>query len=145
MTLPKVAQLEFPETELVQQTSPETVHKTFLWDFTKGDFVLRDGSLVEATGIEYVKVWAEKALRTVKDSLIYEGTEYGSEHHTLIGQNFHPDFTKSEYERMIREALLQNSAITKVDNFVFSQSGSGLTISFDVVSIYGTTQGAVTV
>ncbi|QQE75224.1 DUF2634 domain-containing protein [Brevibacillus composti] len=145
MTLPQVAQLEIPEANLIQQTSHETVHKTFLWDFAKGDFVLRDGHLVEVTGIEYVKVWVEKALHTMKDSLIYEGTGFGSEHHTLIGQNFHPDFSKAEYERMIREALLQNSAITKVDNFSFDQSGSGLTISFDVVSIFGTTQGAVTV
>ncbi|MBR8659560.1 MULTISPECIES: DUF2634 domain-containing protein [unclassified Brevibacillus] len=145
MTLPQIAQLEFPDTELIQQTSPEKVHKTFLWDFNKGDFVLKDGKLIEVTGIEYVKIWVEKALRTMKDSLIYEGTGYGSEYHTLIGKNFHPDFTRSEYERMIRDALLQNDAITQVDNFVFTQSGEKLTIEFQVKSIYGSTEGRVTV
>ncbi|MED1850357.1 DUF2634 domain-containing protein [Brevibacillus borstelensis] len=144
MTLPQIAQLETPNTELAQQLSPEAVHKTFLWDFEKGDFVLKDGKLIEVSGIEYVKIWVEKALRTMKDSLIYEGTGYGSEHHTLIGQNFHPDFSRAEYERMIREALLQNDAITQVDNFVFSQSGEKLTIEFKVTSIYGSTEGRVT-
>lgn len=144
MTLPQVAQLEIPADDLVQQTSPEIVHKTFLWDFSKGDFVLKDGRLVEVTGIEYVKVWVEKALRTIKDSLIYEGTGYGSEHHTMIGKNFHPDFTRSEFERMIRDALLQNDAITQVDNFVFTQSGERLTIEFQVKSIYGSTEMGVT-
>ncbi|HZG81494.1 MAG TPA: DUF2634 domain-containing protein [Brevibacillus sp.] len=143
MSLPQIVQLEFPQSQIAQQTNPQTVHKTFLWDFEKGDFVLRDGRLIEVEGIEYVKIWVEKALRTVKDSLIYTGTSYGSEHHSLIGRNFHPDFSRAEYERMIREALLQNNAITQVANFSFSQVGERMTIDFDVISIYGTTNGAV--
>lgn len=145
MSLPQIAQLEMPTTEIANQVTPQAVHKTFLWDFRVGDFVLRDGRPVEVTGIEYVKVWVEKALRTVKNSLIYAGTGYGSEHHSLIGQNFHPDFSRAEYERMIREALLQNDAITQVANFAFSQDGERLSIAFDVTSIYGLTSGGVTV
>ncbi|MED1642168.1 DUF2634 domain-containing protein [Brevibacillus agri] len=145
MSLPQIAQLEMPATEITRQARSQTVHKTFLWDFQAGDFVLRDGKLVEVTGIEYIKVWIEKALRTVKDSLIYAGTGYGSEHHSLIGQNFHPDFSRAEYERMIREALLQNDAITQVANFKFTQDGERLSVEFDVTSIYGVTSGEVTV
>lgn len=145
MSLPQIAQLEFPQSEIAQQTMPETVHKTFLWDFEKGDFVLKDGKLIEVDGLEYLKIWIEKALRTVKDSLIYADTGYGSEHHSLIGRNFHPAFSRAEYERMIREALMQNNAITQVANFAFSQDGERLTIDFDVVSIFGSTSGEVTV
>lgn len=145
MSLPQIAQLEMPEAEITQQTIPQTVHKTFLWDFQAGDFAFKDGKLIEVTGIEYVKSWIDKALRTVKDTLIYEGTGYGSTHHSLIGQNFHPDFSRAEYERMIREALLQNDAITQVDNFSFSQDGSRITIDFYVSSIYGTTDEVVTI
>lgn len=145
MTLPQIAQLEFPDSALVQQSSLSTEHKTFLWDFEAGDFVLKDGKLIEVTGIEYIKVWVQKTLHTVKDSLIYAGTGYGSEHHILIGRNFHPDFSKAEYERLIREALFQNNAITKVDNFSFSQDGERLTVNMDVGSIYGSTTEAVKV
>ncbi|MFI8716224.1 DUF2634 domain-containing protein [Brevibacillus brevis] len=145
MTLPQIAQLEMPSTQIAQQMRPQKVHKTFLWDFEAGDFVLKDGKLIELTGLEYLKVWIEKILRTVKDTLIYAGTGYGSEHHSLIGQNFHPDFSRSEYERMITEALLQNDAITRVDNFSFTQTGSRLVISVEVSSIYGTVERTVNV
>lgn len=143
MSLPQIAKLDMPEAEITQQTTTQTVLKTFLWDFQAGDFALKDGKLIEVTGIEYVKEWIKKALGTVKDSLIYQGTGYGSEHYSLIGQNFHPDFSRAEYERMIQEALLLDDAITQVDNFSFSQDGERLTIEFDVISIYGSTEGEV--
>lgn len=145
MTLPRIAQLDFPTDNIEQESSVNTVHKTFAWDFEKGDFLLKDGKVVEVEGIEYIRIWIQKALSTVKNSLIYVGTNYGSEHHTLIGRNFHPDFTRAEFERMIREALLENEAILRVENFSFSNKGSKLTILFDVHSIYGATGEAVIV
>lgn len=145
MSLPQIAQLEMPESEITQQAAPQTVHKTFMWDFEAGDFVLRDGKPVEVTGTEYVKEWVRKALSTVKDTLIYTGTGYGSEHSSLIGRNFHPDFSRAEYERMLREAIMRNDAITQVTNFTFTQDGERLLIEFQVESIYGATEGTVTV
>lgn len=145
MSLPQITQLEIPDTDIAQNTEPQTVHKTFLWDFALGDFVLQDGKLIEVTGIDYISIWVEKTLRTVKDTLIYQNTGYGSEHHTLIGTNFHPDFTRAEYERMIQDALLQNDAIYQVSNFSFSHSEGKLAVQFDVYSIYGTTTGEVIV
>lgn len=138
--LPQVAQLSFPNTDLTtQQATSQRVHATYDWDFDAGDFVLKDGKLVQLTGIEYLKVWVQKALRTVKDTLIYAGTNYGSDHYSMIGQNFHPDFEKAEFVRMIRECLMQNDAITGVEDFSFSQSGAKLTINLTIQSIYGTT------
>ena len=40
--------------------------KSYLFDFTTGDFALRDGKLIECDGIESIKVWIEKILRTEK-------------------------------------------------------------------------------
>lgn len=142
MSLPTIAQLEFDDES---PSISDTVHNTFAWDFETGDFKLQDGKLIELTGIEYLKVWIAKTLHTVINTLIYKGTDYGSEHHSLIGRNFNPLFAKSEYERMIREALKQNEAITNVDKFSFTQSGSRLIISFNVQSIYGETDGQVMV
>ncbi len=145
MTLPKITELEINAGDITDQTSSTTVHKTYLWDFTANDFARVDGKLVEVTGLEYIKVWVQKALRSVYDSLIYQGTNYGSEHHSLIGRTFKPAFAQAEYERMIREALLKNDVITRVDNFAFEQRAARLIVSFNVYSIYGVTSEEVAV
>jgi len=138
MALPKITELELPDSNVFNNAAAQAVHQTFEWDFASGDFKLDDGKLVPATHQSYIRIWIQKALRTVKNGRIYAGTNYGSEHHSLIGRNFKPAFSQAEYERMIREALLQNSAITRVENFDFTTDGSWLAIQFDVISIYGT-------
>ena len=40
--------------------------KSYIFDFTTGDFVVRDGKLIECDGISAIKVWIEKILRTEK-------------------------------------------------------------------------------
>jgi len=144
--LPQVAQLDFPESDMTsQQVTNQRVYATFDWDFETGDFKLRDGKLIPVTGLDYLIIWMQKALRTVINTLIYTGTNYGSGHFSLIGQNFHPDYEKSELTRMIKEALSQNDAITSVEAFAFSQTGSRVTVNFTVKSIYGTTNQEVVV
>ncbi|MCU6709395.1 DUF2634 domain-containing protein [Paenibacillus sp. J5C_2022] len=139
MTLPQLAQLEFEITDEFEVSAlKQSVHKTFDWDFEQGDFRLSDGKVVEVAGIDYLKIWIEKTLRTPKDSLIYVGTGYGSEHFSMIGQSFNPSFVNEEMKRMISEALTFNDAITNVDNFTFTHNGSTTTIEFQVESIYGT-------
>lgn len=145
MSLPQIAQLQYETEEITDQEQTETIHSTYHWDFELGDFKTKDGKLIELTGIEYLKVWIQLALRTEKNTLIYEGTDYGSEHHKLIGTTFKPSFTKEEYKRYIKEALLVNSAILNVSNFAFNQEGARMTISFDVSSIYGTVGEEVTI
>ena len=143
--LPKLAELEFEDEQLTSELEANTAHNTFDFDFETGDFKLRNGKLQKLEGLEYLKVWIRKALYTVRNTTIYKDTDYGSEHHSLIGTTFKVSFIKSEYERMIREALLVNNAINSVSNFNFSQTGSRMTISFDVASIYGATREDVIV
>ncbi len=57
----------FPRTQdLPDATNVEmlTAGKSFLFDFKAGDFVVRDGKLVECDGMDAIKVWIEKILRT---------------------------------------------------------------------------------
>lgn len=145
MSLPKLAQLEFDVDDLTDSVENNRNHTTLNWDFESGDFKLRDGKFVHLKGKEYLKVWIQVALKTVKNTLVNEGSSFGSEHHSLIGTTFKPQFTKSEYERMIKEALIQNDAINNVSNFSFDQVGSKMIISFDVDSIYGTQSEGVTI
>lgn len=144
--LPRLAELEYAPEEIEQETTQSRRrHTTLDWDFEKGEFVLVGGRNVRLTGREYLKVWIQMALRTVKHTLIYEDSDFGSEHHSLIGTTFKPEFTRAEFERMIREALTINNAITDVSNFEFSQTGSRMRITFDVHSIYGNEREGVTV
>ncbi|MFB9327004.1 DUF2634 domain-containing protein [Paenibacillus aurantiacus] len=143
MSLPRLAQLEFTAADLIASQSEAAVHATFDWDFEAGDFRLVDGRPVVLTGMAYLQVWIQKVLRTPKDTLIYDA--YGSGHRSLIGQNLHPDYTQAELEREVREALLQNEAITGVHTFTFTQSSAGMHVTFIVESLYGSLTGEVKV
>lgn len=145
MSLPNIAQLEFNIEEITDSTESKTIHKTLLWDFEEGDFALKDGKVVIVESKDYIKVWIRKALLTIENTLIYKETNYGSGHYSLIGTNFKPTFTKEEYKRTIKEALLFNDAITNVYNFTFTQNNSRMIIGFEVDSIYGRTNEVVTV
>jgi len=130
--LPHIAQLDFDDAPTAASSSMIVVHKTFDWDFQLGDFRLKDGRLIELTGLPYLRVWIQKALLSSKEIP------------TIIGYNLHPDYTRAEIERMITETLMENEAVTAVDNFSFSQEGARLTVSFDVSSIFGSSREAVT-
>lgn len=130
--LPEITTLEFDSEEIIQD---KNIQSTFKWDFEKGDFDLVDGKLIELNGIEYIKVWIEKTLRTRKELEIY--TYYGSDHHDIIGSVYDRDFVKSELTRMIKEALDSNSDILSVDDVTIEFEGSKLSITFRVDTIFG--------
>lgn len=57
-------------------TKATTQGKSFLFDFDTNNFVIKDGKLVEVEGIEAIKTWIAKILRTEKFKFnIYD--EYG--------------------------------------------------------------------
>ena len=63
---------------LNNETKLSSGTKSYLFDFDSGDFVVRDGKLVECDGIDAIKVWIEKILHTEKGRYtIYTDTEYG--------------------------------------------------------------------
>ena len=84
---------------------------------------------------EAMKQAVYKILRTQKDRFLIYGS-YGTEHMELVGQP--QNYAIPELERRIREALLRDSRITSVDNFIFGGRGSEVTVSFDVHTIFGT-------
>ena len=49
------------------------------------------------------------------------------------------DYIVSELPRRIEEAFSMDSRILSIENFQFAEQGSGkVTVSFDVVTVYGT-------
>jgi len=136
--LPEISKLQF-ETEDVIEENP--VLKSYKWNFESGDFELIDGRLVEVEGLDYIKVWIEKILRTRKDLEIY--TTYGSGHHDLIGTVYDRDFVQAEITRIVREALSKNDAIEEVGEARVEFEGSKLIITLNISTIYGSMEVSV--
>ena len=94
--------------------------KSFLFDFTTGDFVVKDGKLQVIEGIESLKVWIEKILKTEKFKFkIYENgesDEYGITLFELVNSGHPQMFIQAEIQREITETLSKNIKITSIDN-----------------------------
>ncbi|MCR4719775.1 MAG: DUF2634 domain-containing protein [Firmicutes bacterium] len=126
----------FPETNDISFSSASDSYgtKSYLFDFDTGDFVVRDGKLVECDGLEAVKVWIEKILRTEKGRFkIYDDTEYGAKLEDLIiGNSYSVAFIESELKREIEDALLQNPQIRSVTNIQITRDINTLTVELEV-------------
>ena len=115
------------------QTSSGT--KSYMFDFENGDFVVRDGKLIECDSIDAIKVWIEKILRTEKGRYpIYDNTEYGCHLEDLIiGNSYTAEFIEAELKREIEDALKQNPQITSVTNFNITRNTNAITVTLEVV------------
>jgi len=136
----------FPETsELPKAATADVIKygfgKSFLFDFNKGDFVLKDGKMTVTEDVAALKVWIEKIMRTKRDEYkIYEGTPYGSRFDDLVvGSTFPPAFIDSELRREVEEALTQNPQIITISEFEVDRSASNCTVSFAVTLTSGLT------
>ena len=109
--------------------------KSYMFDFENGDFVVRDGKLIECDSINAIKVWIEKILRTEKGRYpIYDNTEYGCHLEDLIiGNSYTAEFIEAELKREIEDALKQNSQITSVTNFNITRNTNAITVTLEVV------------
>ena len=142
----------FPETDelLISENTVENTGgtKSFLYDFSKGDFVIRDGKLVPCDSLEAIKVWIEKIIRTEKNRFpIYDGTEYGCYLEDLIiGNNYTVEFVEAELKREIEEALLQHPKITSIGSFTLHRDKTLLSVTLEVnISDEGTNTVTVAV
>ena len=140
----------FPKTQdLTVAVAEDTTvtGKSFLFDFTAGEFVIRDGKLVECDGIEAIKIWVEKILRTEKGRFaIYSGTDYGCHLEDLIvGSNFSAAFIESELRREVTDSLMQNPQIKNISNFEVIRGTNSITVSMEVNTSYDTGTNTVTV
>lgn len=131
-----------PEAEpTVQEKLP--LCREVAWDFTRGIPVYAGGRPVEVTGVEAVKVWIWKALKTARFHHDIYTWDYGCEAESLIGKAFTAQVKESEAVRYVREALAPNPYIKDVRQVDVSFQGTKLTISCQVSTIYGEAEVAV--
>jgi hypothetical protein len=138
----------FP-TQNISTVTTTTTGKTADFDFTIGDFNIQDGKVVTLTGLEGLKIWVKKILRTEKNKFkIYNSNDistYGVTLLDLVNSDYPIAFIQSQIQTSVIETLLTNGDITSVSNFTFSRNKRTLTTNFTINSIYGTISEGVTI
>ncbi|MBQ3425854.1 MAG: DUF2634 domain-containing protein [Clostridia bacterium] len=118
---------------------------SFKFDFDTGEFVLDSaGDVVTVSGIEALKQWVQKILRTQYNRYkLYNGTYYGSNIEDLVvGKSYNMDFTESELKREIEKALLKNDDIYTVASTI-TRKKEKLYIDLVLTTVYGAAEEAV--
>lgn len=112
---------------------------TFNYDFKQGEFVMQNGQPQVIDGINAIKLWIEKCIRTqLGRYYIYKDKDYGIDIDDLmVGKVYTSSFISAEIKREIERALLLNPEITRVSNFNASLKKDKLTVEFTVTTIYG--------
>lgn len=104
---------------------------TFLIDWSSKQISRMDDGLAAMRQAIEIVLQNERFRWQIYDS------NFGTELEDLIGEEY--DYIVSELPRRIEEAFSMDSRIMSVENFQFSEQGSGkVTVSFDVVTVYGT-------
>ena len=131
--LPKITELEL---NIEQTETLPTTGKSFLFDFEKGDFVLKDGKMVEVNGKEALKVWIEMCLKTEKYRFeIYKDVYYGVSIEDLLGSNYPRSFIESEIKREVTAALTKHPSVRDISEWRFERDGKWMHVQFKVNSV----------
>ena len=112
---------------------------TYKFDFKKGEFVFENKDAVVLTGVDALKQWIEKCIRTqLNRYAMYKGTGYGANIEDLIiGHSYNLDFAESELRREIETALLKHEDIYTLENFKTTKNDALLSIEFTITTKYG--------
>ena len=111
---------------------------TFDFDFTNGDFILDGSNVSVLSGIDALRIWIEKVIRTQVGRYPLYSDEYGVNIEDLIiGKGYGFDFIETELKREIQTSLLRNSDIKAIRSFTVSKKGTVLDIQFTAVTVYG--------
>lgn len=88
------------------------------------------------SGLESVRQAVEIILNVERYRWQIYSNNFGVEFDELVGES--EDYIRSEFPRMVADALRQDNRVTDVDSFVFTRTGSdSMTISFAVHCVYG--------
>lgn len=123
------------EEELVEAVEEKstTIARTPLFDFERGEYVIKDGKVVECTQEEAIRQWVGFLIKTPADKFeVYKDTAFGTYIHNLIGWR-DAGFVASEIKRELTEKCPDNRAIEKIEDFEFSRNGGVMHIRFTVI------------
>lgn len=138
-----MAETIFPDILLPEETAGTSevlsYGKELAFDFENNDFIYENGSPKVVEGIHALKVWIEKALRTVRFRWPVYTENFGSELEDIIGADIPRPVLESEAKRAITEALIYDDRIAAVQDFIFERGDDWLKITFTVITVLGDT------
>ena len=114
------------------------LYRDVAMDYELGIPRFSGGEPVVVTGLEAVKSWAWRAVKTARYRFSYNSWDYGCELERLIGQPYRAETRRSEAARYVEEALAVCPYITAAMATVEGLVGATLTISVTLSTVYGT-------
>ena len=111
--------------------------KEYAWDFEKNDFKLKDGKFQIVEGIEALKIWIWKALKTSRITYAIYSDAYGNEFEKLVGKGLSKSLAESEAKRLTSECLKENEHIVSIKNFKVNKVKDILNITFTAITDCG--------
>ena len=122
--------------EVTEEVASKSVKigRTPLFDFETGQYVIRDGKIVECTQEEAIRQWVGFLIKTPAERFeVYKDTEFGTYIHNLIGWK-DAGFVASEIKRELEEKCIENRAISGIENFNATKNGGAIHINMTVIT-----------
>ncbi len=134
---PEGVDMDIVIAETAQENTDLPLLKEYAWNFESNDFLYLNGKNVIVEGIEAIKVWIYKILKTPRYKYMAYTWDYGHELEDLIGQRYSKEFMQSEVERNLKDCLLISPYINDLSNIIASLDKRTLVIEFTANTIYG--------
>lgn len=105
--------------------------KEIAWDFESDTPIIHNNDFVMAAGIEALRVWVYKTLKTQRYRYITYSNSYGVTLNDLIGKMYDTNVER-EIKKEITEALLVNEYIDRVNILNLLLDGNKLNIDLKI-------------
>lgn len=112
-------------------------------DFKTGNPIIENREVKTVEGVEALKVWIYKALKS--ERFVYKAytQDFGNEMYMLFGRNYTQALVNAEAKRYAKEALEINPYIKEVVVKSINFNKDKLTINLDVESVFGNMEFAM--
>ncbi len=111
--------------------------REWAFDFDQNKFILQNGSPIIVTGLEALKIYIIKTLKTARYRYLIHSWEYGCEIEDVLGKTLHKDVLESVIKNMITEALIYDERIDSITDFKVINTGSEVNVTFVVKTNLG--------
>lgn len=132
--------------EVVVDNQILPLYKEMSIEFEFAETLSRNNDIIVVEGIEAVRVWVFKALKSWRNKYEIYSDSFGTDLYSNIGEVFNEEIRQPLMYADIQETLLVNPYITSVTNFntVADMENGKVNISFTVNTVYGDFEGVAT-
>lgn len=114
-----------------------TIPREYAWDFELNDFVLKNGAPYIVEGIDALKIWIYKTLKTERYEHLAYSWDYGTELKSLLGTKMQKSAGEAAFKSALVDALMINPNITGVNNVRADISKGAWQVEAVVMTAYG--------